>query len=129
MLTITRLCHDLPVFFENIRFGGKHSLFYFFLCSRWLVSLLNFIWESIIWKEEYRESFVIKKGIYNLLDIISVRPVTVNIKIYLFIYIERIRVEPISNCSGYLDLVSKSVMYRKQRSNVTVYLNNHNINK
>ncbi|KOB66708.1 Uncharacterized protein OBRU01_20857 [Operophtera brumata] len=39
--------------------------------DRWLIALLNFIWEAIIWKPVYREKFTTKDGIYKLLDIIT----------------------------------------------------------
>ncbi|XP_032526982.2 uncharacterized protein LOC116777504 isoform X1 [Danaus plexippus] len=39
--------------------------------DRWLISLLNFIWEAIIWKNEYRQKFISSNGIYNLLDLIT----------------------------------------------------------
>ncbi|XP_072930307.1 cilia- and flagella-associated protein 69-like isoform X2 [Epargyreus clarus] len=41
------------------------------ISDRWLISLLNFIWEGIIWKKEYRSSFVSNDGIYKLLDLIT----------------------------------------------------------
>ncbi|XP_059059905.1 uncharacterized protein LOC131853107 [Achroia grisella] len=44
---------------------------HFIISDRWLVSLLNFIWESIVWKKEYRETFISNNGIYKLLDIIT----------------------------------------------------------
>ncbi|XP_062526068.1 uncharacterized protein LOC101745636 isoform X2 [Bombyx mori] len=46
---------------------NKHLI----VSDRLLISLLNFIWESIIWRQEYRRSFVAKDGIYKLLDIIT----------------------------------------------------------
>ncbi|XP_045784537.1 uncharacterized protein LOC123880455 [Maniola jurtina] len=45
----------------------KHLL----LSDRWLISILNFIWEAIIWRKEYREKFVMRNGVYNLLDMIT----------------------------------------------------------
>ncbi|CAH1647816.1 unnamed protein product [Spodoptera littoralis] len=44
---------------------------HFIVSDRWLVSLLNFIWEAIIWNPAYRERFVGNDGIYKLLDIIT----------------------------------------------------------
>ncbi|CAB3259076.1 unnamed protein product [Arctia plantaginis] len=43
----------------------------FIVSDRWLISLLNFIWEGVIWKEEYRKNFVRDNGVYNLLDIVT----------------------------------------------------------
>ncbi|XP_052746667.1 uncharacterized protein LOC112050428 [Bicyclus anynana] len=39
--------------------------------DRWLISLLDLIWEAIIWKKESREKFVLKNGVYNLLDVVT----------------------------------------------------------
>ncbi|KAJ0183695.1 hypothetical protein K1T71_000118 [Dendrolimus kikuchii] len=44
---------------------------HFFISDRWLISLLNFIWEAIIWKQAYRVIFVANNGIYQLLDLIT----------------------------------------------------------
>nr|XP_034839516.1 uncharacterized protein LOC117995640 [Maniola hyperantus] len=44
---------------------------HFLLSDRWLVSMLNFIWEAIIWRKEYREKFVSRNGVYSLLDMIT----------------------------------------------------------
>ncbi|KAM3968388.1 uncharacterized protein ACR2FA_004032 [Aphomia sociella] len=44
---------------------------HFIVSDRWLISLLNFIWEGIIWKKEYRNIFVANGGIFKLLDIIT----------------------------------------------------------
>ncbi|CAH2103078.1 unnamed protein product [Euphydryas editha] len=41
------------------------------ITDRWLLSLLNFIWEAIVWNKEHRQTFVLKNGVYNLLDIIA----------------------------------------------------------
>ncbi|XP_048005900.1 uncharacterized protein LOC125241447 isoform X2 [Leguminivora glycinivorella] len=41
----------------------------------WLISLLNFIWEGVIWREDYRKQFLANNGVYQLLDLITmVRP-------------------------------------------------------
>ncbi|XP_013145870.1 PREDICTED: uncharacterized protein LOC106109021 isoform X2 [Papilio polytes] len=47
------------------------------LNERWMISLLNFVWESIIWNGTYRSRFVADDGVYKLLDMISLttRPV------------------------------------------------------
>ncbi|XP_068632395.1 cilia- and flagella-associated protein 69-like, partial [Battus philenor] len=46
----------------------KHLL----ISDRWIISLLNFIWETIIWNDMYRANFVADDGVFKLLDIISV---------------------------------------------------------
>ncbi|KPJ08999.1 Uncharacterized protein C7orf63-like [Papilio machaon] len=45
--------------------------------ERWMISLLNFLWESIIWNDTYRSRFVADDGVYKLLDMVSLttRPV------------------------------------------------------
>ncbi|XP_026759124.2 uncharacterized protein LOC113518411 [Galleria mellonella] len=43
----------------------------FIISDRWLIALLNFVWESIIWKKEYRDIFIINNGIFKLLDIVT----------------------------------------------------------
>ncbi|XP_046976695.1 uncharacterized protein LOC124542853 [Vanessa cardui] len=47
---------------------NKHLI----IADRWLISLLNFIWEAIVWQSEHRERFIVNSGVYNLLDIITV---------------------------------------------------------
>ncbi|XP_047040831.1 uncharacterized protein LOC124645124 [Helicoverpa zea] len=44
---------------------------HFIVSDRWLISLLNFIWEAIVWRPEYRAQFVANDGIYKLLDMIT----------------------------------------------------------
>ncbi|KAG6454112.1 uncharacterized protein LOC115446035 [Manduca sexta] len=44
---------------------------HFIVSNRLLISLLNFIWQGIVWKPDYREIFVANNGIYKLLDIIT----------------------------------------------------------
>ncbi|KAJ8737358.1 hypothetical protein PYW07_000629 [Mythimna separata] len=44
---------------------------HYIVSERWIISLLNFIWEAIVWNENYREQFVSENGIYKLLDIIT----------------------------------------------------------
>ncbi|CAK1554778.1 unnamed protein product [Leptosia nina] len=39
--------------------------------DKWIISLVNFIWEAIIWKKEYREYFILQDGLYKLLDLIT----------------------------------------------------------
>ncbi|KAI8430649.1 hypothetical protein MSG28_000850 [Choristoneura fumiferana] len=41
------------------------------ISDRWLISLLNFIWEGIIWKQGYRQVFLAHDGVYKLLDLIT----------------------------------------------------------
>ncbi|CAG4962143.1 unnamed protein product [Parnassius apollo] len=41
------------------------------LSDRFLISLLNFIWEAIIWNDKYRGMFVMDNGVYKLLDLIT----------------------------------------------------------
>ncbi|KAL0902679.1 hypothetical protein ABMA27_000498 [Loxostege sticticalis] len=43
----------------------------FIVNDRWLVALLNLIWEGVIWKPEYRAIFLANNGIYKLLDLIA----------------------------------------------------------
>ncbi|XP_026500645.2 uncharacterized protein LOC113404100 [Vanessa tameamea] len=47
---------------------NKHLI----VADRWLISLLNFVWEAIVWQNEHRERFIVNSGVYNLLDIITV---------------------------------------------------------
>ncbi|XP_063838081.1 uncharacterized protein LOC135087170 [Ostrinia nubilalis] len=44
---------------------------HFIVNDRWLVALLNLIWEGIIWRSDYRAIFISNNGIYKLLDLIS----------------------------------------------------------
>ncbi|CAH0578431.1 unnamed protein product [Chrysodeixis includens] len=44
---------------------------HYIISDRWLITTLNFIWEGIIWRRDYRELFVADDGIYKLLDIIA----------------------------------------------------------
>ncbi|XP_048005899.1 uncharacterized protein LOC125241447 isoform X1 [Leguminivora glycinivorella] len=47
----------------------------YIISERWLISLLNFIWEGVIWREDYRKQFLANNGVYQLLDLITmVRP-------------------------------------------------------
>ncbi|XP_063546380.1 uncharacterized protein LOC134754180 [Cydia strobilella] len=43
----------------------------YIVSERWLISLLNFIWEGIIWRDEYRKQFLANNGVYQLLDLIT----------------------------------------------------------
>ncbi|XP_063634003.1 uncharacterized protein LOC134804733 [Cydia splendana] len=43
----------------------------YIVSERWLISLLNFIWEGIIWRDEYRKQFIANNGVYQLLDLIT----------------------------------------------------------
>ncbi|XP_050360674.1 uncharacterized protein LOC126780335 [Nymphalis io] len=52
---------------------NKHLI----ISDRWLISLLNFIWEAIVWQKEHRARFIINNGVYNLLDIITVSKASV----------------------------------------------------
>ncbi|KAJ8737618.1 hypothetical protein PYW08_000213 [Mythimna loreyi] len=44
---------------------------HYIVSDRWKISLLNFVWEAIVWNETYREQFVADNGIYKLLDMIT----------------------------------------------------------
>ncbi|VVD00923.1 unnamed protein product [Leptidea sinapis] len=63
--TIVRLARTM--FDAVLKALNNHS----FISDRWLVSLLNFIWEAIVWTREYRELFVADNGVYKLLDLIT----------------------------------------------------------
>ncbi|XP_049885473.1 uncharacterized protein LOC126380249 [Pectinophora gossypiella] len=39
--------------------------------DRWMIALLNFIWQAIIWKPEYRQMFLDNNGLYQLLDMVT----------------------------------------------------------
>ncbi|KAJ2954493.1 hypothetical protein O0L34_g2772 [Tuta absoluta] len=42
------------------------------ICSdRWLLSVMNLIWEAIVWKQVNKQAFIANNGIYQLLDIIT----------------------------------------------------------
>ncbi|RVE53104.1 hypothetical protein evm_002201 [Chilo suppressalis] len=44
---------------------------HYIISDRMLVSLMNFIWEAVIWNPEHRTIFIANSGIYHLLDIIT----------------------------------------------------------
>ncbi|XP_075990592.1 cilia- and flagella-associated protein 69-like isoform X2 [Anticarsia gemmatalis] len=44
---------------------------HYIVSDRWMISLLNFIWEAVIWRQQNREQFIANNGIYKLLDIIA----------------------------------------------------------
>ncbi|XP_013184784.2 uncharacterized protein LOC106130482 [Amyelois transitella] len=44
---------------------------HYIVSDRWLISLMNFIWECIIWKDDYRQTFLANNGMYALLDLIT----------------------------------------------------------
>ncbi|XP_053624154.1 uncharacterized protein LOC128683024 [Plodia interpunctella] len=44
---------------------------HYIICDRWLISLVNFVWEGIIWNTEYRQKFLANNGMYTLLDLIT----------------------------------------------------------
>ncbi|XP_063394218.1 uncharacterized protein LOC134679259 [Cydia fagiglandana] len=43
----------------------------YIVSERWLISILNFIWEGIIWRDEYSKQFIANNGVYQLLDLIT----------------------------------------------------------
>ncbi|XP_026313910.1 uncharacterized protein LOC113225720 [Hyposmocoma kahamanoa] len=45
----------------------KHCI----VSNRWMISLLTFIWHAVVWKDEYRNMFIANKGVYQLLDLVT----------------------------------------------------------
>ncbi|XP_047523680.1 uncharacterized protein LOC125062135 [Pieris napi] len=43
----------------------------FIISDKWIVSIVDFIWEAIVWKKKYREYFIAHNGLYKLLDLIT----------------------------------------------------------
>ncbi|XP_045510297.1 uncharacterized protein LOC123705525 [Colias croceus] len=64
-ITIGRLARKM---LNDILFAlDKHLI----INEKWMIALLNFIWEGIVWKKEYRAFFVSQNGVYKLLDLIT----------------------------------------------------------